>query len=67
MAMVDTLIPEKTLREQVVGVSAVTWWNWRKTGRLDGLPAITIGAGGRRFYRPADVQSWMESLTTEKK
>lgn len=61
----QSLIPEKTLREEVVGVSGVTWWHWRKTGRLDGLPAITIGARGHRYYRASDVDSWLLRLAAD--
>ena len=58
----DPLISEKELKKQIVKVSDVTWWTWRRTGRLDGLPAITIGAAGRRYYRREDVDRWLADL-----
>lgn len=50
------LIPDKTLREQIVGVSGVTWCTWRKAGKLP--PAIRFGR--RYFYRREDVDRWLE-------
>lgn len=52
----DPLIPDKVLREQVVGVSNVTWWTWRKAGKLP--PSIRFGR--RYFYRREDVERWLE-------
>jgi len=55
----EPLIPDKILREQVVGVSSVTWWTWRKAGKLP--PAIRFGR--RYFYRREDVDRWLEEQT----
>ena len=52
----DPLIPDKVLREKVVGVSHVTWWSWRKAGKLP--PAIRFGR--RYYYRREDVERWLE-------
>lgn len=52
----ESLIPDKVLREQVVGVSNVTWWTWRKAGKLP--PAMKFGR--RYFYRREDVERWLE-------
>ena len=60
----DKLVPEKILREQIVGVTGATWWNWKRAGRLDGLPVITIGTNGRRFYRQEDIDRWLSALST---
>ena len=56
----DSLIPDKVLREQVIGVSNVTWWTWRKAGKLP--PAIKFGR--RYFYRRQDVERWLEQGVT---
>ncbi len=52
----EPLIPDKTLREQIVGVSGVTWGTWRKAGKLP--PSIRFGR--RYFYRREDVDRWLE-------
>ncbi len=56
----QSLVPEKVLREQILMVSAVTIWQWRRQGRLDKLKTITIG--DRRYYRPSDITDWMDEL-----
>ncbi|MGD9687978.1 MAG: helix-turn-helix transcriptional regulator [Desulfobacter sp.] len=56
--IVDPLIADKTLREKIVGVSAVTWWHWRKQGRLP--KSLTIGR--RRFYRRSDIENWLDEM-----
>ena len=58
--MMQSLVPEKVLREQILMVSAVTIWQWRRQGRLDKLKTITIG--DRRYYRPSDITDWMDEL-----
>jgi hypothetical protein len=62
--MMQGLISEKMLRDEVLKVSAVTVWTWRKQGRLDKLKTITIG--DRRFYRPSDITAWMDELAIER-
>lgn len=56
----DPLIADKTLRETIVGVSAVTWWHWRKQGRLP--KSLTIGR--RRFYRSSDIAAWLDEMVS---
>lgn len=51
----EPLIADKTLREEIVGVSAVTWWHYRKNGMLP--PAIKFGR--RYYYRKQDVERWL--------
>lgn len=51
----EPLIADKTLREEIVGVSAVTWWHYRKNGMLP--PAIKFGR--RYYYRESDVERWL--------
>ncbi|MBV5340045.1 MAG: helix-turn-helix domain-containing protein [Deltaproteobacteria bacterium] len=58
------LITEKVLREDIVGVSSVTWWTWRKNGKLDALTPLVIGS--RRFFRSADVEAWMDAIALRK-
>ncbi len=52
----EPLIADKTLRQEIVGVSPVTWWHWRKDGKLP--TAIIIGK--RRFYRATDINAWLQ-------
>ena len=56
----DPLIAEKTLREKIFGVSNVTWWHWRKQGKLP--KSLTIGR--RRFYRRSDIEAWFDEMVT---
>lgn len=56
--VVDPLIADKTFRETIVGVSAVTWWNWRRNGKL---PKSLI-IGRRRFYRRSDIEAWLDEM-----
>ncbi len=58
--IVDPLIADKTFREKIVGVSCVTWWHWRKQGKLP--KSLTIGS--RRFYRRSDIEAWFEKLVS---
>lgn len=51
----EPLIADKKLREEIVGVSAVTWWHYRKNGMLP--PAIKFGR--RYYYRVSDVERWL--------
>ncbi len=57
------LLTEKKLREEIVGVSNVTWWAWRKAGKLAGLPVIQLGR--RRFYSEEAVDTWLKGLATK--
>lgn len=52
----EALITDKKFREQVVGVSPVTWWKWRKNGEL---PAALI-IGKRRYYRISEIEAWLQ-------
>jgi predicted DNA-binding transcriptional regulator AlpA len=61
-SIVEPLIADKTFREQIVCVSGVTWWNWRKQGKLP--KSLTIGH--RRFYRRSDIEAWLEELVSVK-
>ena len=58
VCIVDPLIADKTLREKIFGVSNVTWWHWRKQGKLP--KSLTIGH--RRFYRRSDIEAWFNEL-----
>lgn len=58
--MIIPLISEKKLREEIIGVSAVTWWNYRRSGKLDTLKYVVIGA--RRFFRAVDVEEWINEM-----
>lgn len=61
-SILDPLIADKILREKIVGVSGVTWWNWRKQGKLP----KSLMIGRRRFYRRSDIEVWLEELVSEK-
>ena len=56
--IVDPLIADKTLRENIFGVSNVTWWHWRKQGILP--KPLTIGR--RRLYRRSDIEAWFDQM-----
>ena len=58
----EPLITDKIFREQIIGVSSVTWWTWRKKGKL---PAAVI-IGRRRYYRRSDIEAWVEELVSVK-
>jgi predicted DNA-binding transcriptional regulator AlpA len=58
----EPLITDKIFREQIIGVSSVTWWNWRKKGKL---PAAVV-IGRRRYYRCSDIEAWLEELVSVK-
>lgn len=61
-SILDPLIADKIFREKIVGVSGVTWWNWRKQGKLP----KSLMIGRRRFYRRSDIEVWLEELVSEK-
>ena len=52
----EPLIAEKIVREQIFGVSSVTWWTWRRGGKLP--PSLKIGR--RYYYRREDIEKWIQ-------
>jgi predicted DNA-binding transcriptional regulator AlpA len=38
----------------------VTWWHWRKQGKLP--KSLTVGR--RRFYRRSDIEAWFDEMVT---
>ncbi len=51
------LITDEELRKSF-GVSKVTWWNWRKAGKLP--QPLDMGKRSR-YYLASDVKQWLES------
>lgn len=56
------LISDEALRKSF-GVSKVTWWEWRKKGRLP--TPIDMGKK-RRYYLASDVANWLETRKSGK-
>jgi predicted DNA-binding transcriptional regulator AlpA len=58
--LMEPLISNKTLREDILGVSPVTWWHWQKQGKLP----KSIKINRRRYFRRCDVEAWLEELAS---
>lgn len=54
MALLNTLEAAKVLR-----LGTATLWRWRKQGRG---PAV-VRMGHKIYYRPADLERWVEEQT----
>lgn len=52
------LLSEKQVREEIFHKSAVSFWQWRRSGKLDDLPTIILGS--RRYYRPEDLAVFLD-------
>jgi hypothetical protein len=56
----EPLITEKQLKQEILKISNVTFWSWRKQGRLDDLHPIQIGRC--RYYMAQDVNAFFQKL-----
>lgn len=58
----NPLIPEKVLREEILGISAVTFWSWRKNNKTPNCLQINR----KRYYRQSDIEAWMDEMALKK-
>lgn len=53
----EKLMAERDFAKEVMGCSPQTIWRMLKRGDLP--PYITLG--NKRYYKPSDVEAWLES------
>jgi len=56
------LIPARTVRAELGGISDMTLWRWLHRPEL-GFPQ-PIFIARRRYWRRADIETWKQSLTS---
>lgn len=55
----EKLIPEKVFARDVLGCSPQTVWRMLKRGELP----TYITLCGKRYYKPSDIEAWLEART----